>query len=296
VTYVSQNDLLERVSELRRAGRPFVMATVVRCVRPASAKPGDRAVLYEDGHTEGWVGGGCVHASIRKEAAAALADGQPRLVRFSPEPHEEAGVVIYPMTCHSGGTLDIFLEPVLPQPDLVILGESPVADALAILAPPLGFSVHSSLDEAHTADTWVVSAAMSSDEDVPALRRAVEEDVAYVALVASRRRAAALVDELRADGASPAALDRLKAPAGLDIGARTPAEIALSILAEIVQRRRARAGASAPDPLRQSNVATDPICGMEVEVVSAKWTAEKDGQTFYFCAPGCRRAFLNAGK
>src|SRR5256714_6201736 len=125
----SAGDLLERAAELRREGQPFVLATVVRSLRPASAKPGDRALLFGDRRAEGWVGGGCVHTSIEREAAHALADGAPRLVRLGPEVQAEDGVVSYLMTCHSGGTLDIYLEPVLPAPELVVLGDSPVAEA-----------------------------------------------------------------------------------------------------------------------------------------------------------------------
>jgi len=282
-------DLLERAAELRRRGQPFVLATVVRALRPASAKPGDRALLFGEGQPVGWVGGGCVHTSIEREAALALADGHPRLVRLSPEPHDEDGVVSYPMTCHSGGTLEIYLEPVLPAPELVILGESPVADALAALGAPLGFRLRTSLDEITTSDAWVVAAAMSSDEDHPAVRAALDRGVPYVAMVASRRRTEAFVEELRSEGVSPEAMMPLKAPAGLDIGAATAPEIALSILAEIVQRRRSR---QAVAPVATREVAIDPICGMQVDVKSARWTADKDGQTYYFCAPGCRKAFF----
>ena len=287
----SPGDLLEQAAELRRQGRPFVLATVVRSVRPASARPGDRALLLGEGRPIGWVGGGCVHTSIEREAARALADGTPRLVRLSPEPAQEEGIVSYPMTCHSGGTLEIYLEPVLPAPELVILGESPVADALAALAGPLGYRVHTSLDDISTSDAWVVAAAMSSDQDHPAVRAALEGGVQYVAMVASRRRTEALIEELRADGVAEDVIGRLKAPAGLDIGAATGPEIALSVLAEIVQRRRGRQPAAAP--VRET--AIDPICGMQVDVASARWTAERDGQTYYFCAPGCRKAFLASG-
>ena len=177
---------------------------------------------------------------------------------------------------------------VLPAPELVILGESPVADALAALAGPLGYRVHTSLDDISTSDAWVVAAAMSSDQDHPAVRAALEGGVQYVAMVASRRRTEALIEELRADGVAEDVIGRLKAPAGLDIGAATGPEIALSVLAEIVQRRRGRQPAAAP--VRET--AIDPICGMQVDVASARWTAERDGQTYYFCAPGCRKAFL----
>jgi xanthine dehydrogenase accessory factor len=284
--------LLERAAELRRQGQPFVLATVVRSLRPASAKPGDRALLFGEHRAVGWVGGGCVHTSIEREAARALADGAPRLVRLSPEAHAEDGIVSYPMTCHSGGTLDIYLEPVLPAPELVVLGDSPVAEALVALGGPLGFRLVSSLDAIATQDAWVVAAAMSSAEDHPTVRAALERGVGYVAMVASRRRTEVLIDELRSEGFSEEALARLKAPAGLDIGAATGPEIALSILAEIVQRRRSRAASNAV--FKEPRMAIDPICGMEVDVATAKWTAERDGQTYYFCAPGCRRAFVTS--
>jgi xanthine dehydrogenase accessory factor len=287
----SPGDLLERAAELRREGRPFVLATVVRSLKPASAKPGDRALLFADRRTEGWVGGGCVHTSIEREAARALADNAPRLVRLSPDGHVEDGIVSYPMTCHSGGTLDIYLEPVLPAPELIVLGDSPVAEALVALGGPLGFRIHSSLEAMTTSDAWVVAAGMSSAEDHPAVRAALSRGVPYVAMVASRRRTAAFLDELRGEGVSEEMLARLKAPAGLDIGAATGPEIALSILAEIVQRRRCRPASSTPPPIA-TEVAIDPICGMEVEIATAKWTAERDGQTYYFCAAGCRRAFV----
>jgi xanthine dehydrogenase accessory factor len=288
---VSPGELLERAAALWREGRPFVLATVVRSLKPASAKPGDRALLFGEGKPVGWVGGGCVHTAIEREAALALSSGTPRLVRLSPTARDEDGVVNYPMTCHSGGTLEIYLEPVLPAPELVVLGESPVAEALATLADPLGFRVYSSMDATSGDDVWVVAAAMSSDEDHPLVRSALERGAAYVAMVASRRRAQALISDLRAEGLSEDVISRLKAPAGLDIGAATAAEIALSILAEIIQRRRAQPHTQVVAALE---TAVDPICGMLVDVATAKWTAEKDGQTYYFCAPGCRKAFLAA--
>jgi xanthine dehydrogenase accessory factor len=289
---VTPGELLERGAALRHEGCPFVLATVVRSVKPASARPGDRALVVPGSSPVGWVGGGCVHTAIEREAAIALASGLPRLVRLSPTPREEEGVVNYPMTCHSGGTLEIYLEPVLPAPELVVLGESPVADALVALAAPLGFRVRTSLDSTLSQDAWVVAAAMSSDADHPLVRSALEAGAQYVAMVASRRRAEALVSELRDIGISDEVIARLKAPAGLDLGAANAAEIALSVLAEIVQLRRARQRTvKEPEPVAS---ATDPICGMAVDIATARWTAEKDGQTYYFCAPGCRSAFLAA--
>jgi xanthine dehydrogenase accessory factor len=292
--------LLERAVALRSTNQPFVLATVVRSVRPASAKPGASAI-FASGTLDGWVGGGCVQTCIETEARHALADGRPRLVRLSPDVDparagaEEEGILSYPMTCHSGGTLEIYLEPVLPPPDLVVLGDSPVAQGLVALAAPLGFraTLHSdpedALQLAEPADSWVVIAGMGDRDDL-AVKAALESGAAYVAVVASRKRAAAIVEALRTDGVSPELLARLKAPAGLDIGAQTGPEIALSILAEIVERRRASA------PLREHAqytpaTATDPVCGMQVEIATARWTAVKDGQTYYFCAPGCKRQF-----
>ncbi|HEY3061395.1 MAG TPA: XdhC family protein [Chloroflexota bacterium] len=283
--------MLERAAALRKQGVPFVLATVVHSVKPASARPGDRALLTSDGQSQGWVGGGCVQTSIERETQLALRDGAPRLVRLSPDVRPEDGIVSYPMTCHSGGTLEIYLEPVLPAPALVALGDSPVTEALSALAPPLGFRVLRSLEPGLSPDTWVVAAGMSSGEDHPLVREALASGVAYVAMVSSRKRASGLLEELRAEGLPDEVLQRLKAPAGLDIGATNAAEIALSILAEIVKLRRARipepAVAAAP-----RNVAIDPICGMEVVIATAKWTAERDGQSYYFCAPGCRKAFV----
>jgi xanthine dehydrogenase accessory factor len=163
--------------------------------------------------------------------------------------------------------------------------------ALEALAAPLGFRVHRSFENITTLDAWVVAAGMSSDEDLPAVREALARGVRYVAMVASRRRTAALVEELRDEGVTEDVIERLKSPAGLDFGAATGPEIALSILAEIVQRRRSRPRAtSGPTP---AQTALDPICGMQVEVATAKWTVERGGETYYFCAPGCRRTFLS---
>jgi xanthine dehydrogenase accessory factor len=280
-------DLLERAAELKRSGQPFVLATVVRSIKPASARAGDRALILADRRTVGWVGGGCVHSTIEREALQALADQTPRLVRLSPEQTNEEGIVSYPMTCHSGGTLEIYLEPVVPAPELVILGDSPVSEALSTLAEPLGFRTVDSLEAiTNKCDAWVVAAGMASGEDSSTIRAALELDLAYVAMVASRRRTEAFLTELREEGVPEDVRARLKAPAGLDIGAATGPEIALSILAEIVQRRRSR------PPVQQKTLAIDPVCGMQVDPATARWTAERDGATFYFCAPGCRKAFL----
>jgi xanthine dehydrogenase accessory factor len=246
-------------------------------------------------------------------------------VRLSPDARpegDEEGVISLPMTCHSGGTLEIYVEPFAPPPRLLVLGESPVAEALVALAPLLGFSITAQPDPAaplamlHPADTWVVLAGMGSSDDLAA-EAALAAGAAYVALVASRRRAAGILEYLRERGLGDLAGARLKAPAGLDIGARTGAEVALSILAEIVQRRRnppmhpdalpkggEREGSppripftlppgegQGEGPSSSPTTAIDPVCQMEVEIATARWTSKHEGRAIYFCAPGCKRRF-----
>ncbi len=297
---MQDNDLFERAAALRRDGAAFALATVVRSRRPASARPGDRALVQADGSLVGWAGGACAQSTVKREALRALADGKPRLVRLSPEAqpddHDE-GVVRYPMTCHSGGTLEIYVEPHLPSPQLFVLGDSPVAGALERLGPPLGFALERRLDpgaafgSVRAADAWFVVASMG-DRDELAAEAALATGAPYVALVASPRRAATVIEYLRDRGTSEEALARFKAPAGLDIGATSGSEIALSILAEIVQRRAGRAASeAAPAVASPTLTGRDPVCEMDVDIATAKWTSEHEGRTVYFCAPGCKRRF-----
>lgn len=248
---------------------------MVRCTPPASARPGARALIRADGSLEGWVGGSCAQPLVVREALEALRDGRARLVRLSPAAvpgsRSSPDVVEYLMTCHSGGTLEIFIEPLLPAPQLWVLGGAPVCRALAAMGRLLGYEVVAVDPDPHASPmpeadvvvspfepgcirrgdrAYVVVATMgTADEEL--LEAALRSQAGYVALVASRRRAAALRDYLAERGVSPEQLARLKAPAGLDIGAQTPQEIALSILAEITRARStsmvesARAG-SAP--------------------------------------------------
>jgi len=290
----TSEDVFERIVALQRERVPFALATVVRSRKPASGRPGDRAVVLADGSMQGWVGGSCAQPTVRREALRALADGKPRLVRLSPEVVEDGvdagdGVVAYTMTCHSGGSLEVYVEPFTPPSRLVVIGESPVARSLLTLGPELGFDTLGGADLAAPAapDTWVAIASMG-DGDELTTEAALRSGVGYVALVASRRRAASVLDYLRQSGLTEEILSRLKAPAGLDIGATAPAEIALSILAEIISERRNRRDT----PPVVSSASIDPVCGMEVDVATARWTTDFEGQTIRFCAPACRRAFL----
>jgi xanthine dehydrogenase accessory factor len=315
------NDILEQAHHLSRAGEPFALATVVRVTRPASARPGAKAIVRADGAIDGWVGGSCAQPLVAQEALAALRDGQPRLLCLvgddGPEIAPGEGVVVRPMTCHSGGTLEIYVEPFLARPRLLVVGQSPVAEALAQLGANLRFEVIVADPEARPEHFPGVSAVLSELGGMPALLNArsyvvvathgahdhqalelaLNSDAAYVALVASRRRAESLGAYLRGAGIAEERLARLRAPAGLDLGAVEPAEIALSIMAEIVQARRqgdneaSRQEEQAP-VVGEPASAIDPVCGMAVEIATARHTAEYDGQRFYFCCPGCRYSFV----
>ena len=200
------------------------------------------------------------------------------------------------MTCHSGGTVEIFVEPVLPKPNLILVGKGPVADSLASLSAAAGFAVtrvspespaDRSLQLRVPAGAFIVVATHGSfDEE--ALEHALRSDASYVSLVTSRKRAGAVIDVLRARGVPEDRLRRLKAPAGLDIGAATPGEIAVSILAEIIQVSRSQPAQSPPP---EAAVATDPVCGMSVQIASAKYRSEASDQSFYFCGARCKQTF-----
>jgi xanthine dehydrogenase accessory factor len=275
--------------ELRAAGVAFVEATVVRCVAPTSARPGDRAVILGDGTIEGFVGGSCADMTVRLQALRALETGEPVLLKILPgdpdgTPTEE-GAVVVSNPCLSGGALELFLEPHLPPERLAIAGETPVARALADLATPLGFAPRLGA-RAEAGDFAAVVASLGHDDE-GALRSALQAGCEYVALVASRRRGAGVLDALRAEGMD---VTRIHTPAGLDIGARTHAEIALSILAEIVAVRRARTSPlTVPDAaLPAAREAVDPICGMTV-IVGPGTPMAGDAA---FCCEGCREAWL----
>ncbi|BBM74085.1 XdhC family protein [Rhodothermus marinus] len=251
--------ILERAREQTERGEPCALAIVVRYEAPISGKPGDKALILPDGTLHGWVGGGCTRPVVIREALRAMRDGRPRLVRITPEAAEVEveGIVAYSMTCYSGGTLDVYIEPLLPPPQLLVLGRSAVAQALVRLGRALGYRVLVADPEASTAlfpeadflvpsfaldnlplTPWTFAVVATQGEgDEEALEAALAHPFPYVALVASRRKAARLREVLAERGVPADRLATVRAPAGLNLGARTPEEIALSILAEIVQER-----------------------------------------------------------
>jgi xanthine dehydrogenase accessory factor len=304
---------LEKASQLRAAGQPFVVAVVVRFQAPISGKPGDKAIITPDGKMWGWIGGGCAQPVVMKEALEALSDGKPRLLRISPSSSPENGIVNYDMTCHSGGTVDIFIEPVLPGPHLLILGRSPVAQTLAKLGKIMNYAVSVAAADAQreifpdadvleakldlsqmkiTPQTFIV-VSTQGENDEEALEKAVTAGVQYAAFVASRVKSEKVFEYLRERGIAEEKLSKVRVPAGLDIHAASPEEIAVSILAEIIQVKGTRT--IAPDAktklplLRQE--ARDPICGMMVDVGGAKYKSDFGGRPFYFCCPRCKQTF-----
>lgn len=292
---------LERRAERLRADRvAFVWATVVRAERPTSAKPGDAAVVLADGTVEGFVGGACAEGTVRLQSLQALAAAEPTLLRITPEPELDPptapGTVSVANPCLSGGTLEIFLEPALPPPLVVVYGDAPIARALLALAEAADFAGRgASAAEPLPPDTAAVVVATHGRDEPALLTGALEAGVPYVGLVASRRRAAAVLAEL------PAGVEagRVHSPAGLDLGARTPAEIALAILAEIVATRpgsvppAAGTGPTGPTgPPEAPPAVVDPVCGMTVATVPATLRVDHAGRTVWFCGPGCRDAFV----
>ncbi|MCB8944388.1 MAG: YHS domain-containing protein [Ardenticatenaceae bacterium] len=325
------DDFFAKAHELVQKGEAFVTAVVVRAEKPTSAKPGDKAIITADGVMHGWIGGSCAQPTVIKEALKALAEDESRLIRLSTEPEKQTsreGLLDLPMTCFSGGTLEIYIEPQPPRPRLLIVGGLPVAQALAHLGRAMNYHVVAvDLDSDGTAMahadevlldleevagqvrregprspfTYVVIATHGSYDEI-ALVKILAAHPSYVGLVASPKRAQAVRDYLTMAGVSETEMLPLKAPAGLDIQARRGDEIALSIMAEIVERRRTteamdlalfaeRREGRGERGEERGGTAVDPICQMDVEMATAKYTHEYKGKMYYFCCAGCQSAF-----
>ena len=318
--------LLELALRLTKAREPFVMATVVWCDRPTSSKPGAQAIIQADGTMTGWIGGSCAHPVVLREALRVLREGDdPYLLRLGSsedglERAHHEGVRVFPMSCTSGGILDIYVEPHFPQPQLLLVGDSPVIAALGKLAQVLDFSVTTvagaDLSRVPVNERAYIVVATHGQYDEDALEQALRSPAPYVALVASHRRTDAVREYLRASRLTEQQVERLKAPAGLDVGAVTPEEIAASILAELVRvrRRGPLTESHAPreaekareshhevsqvdqvqmtgSPSDAAGTAIDPVCGMIVDIATARHHSVLNGSTYYFCCPACKRLF-----
>jgi xanthine dehydrogenase accessory factor len=308
-------EVLALAADLSRRGRPFVLATVVWRRAPSSGKEGSTALVTPDRRVRGWLGGACAEPTVIREALRALEEGSPRLLFLGP-PEELAargreGVVTVPIACQSEGALEVYVEPVLPQPHLVVIGRSPAVGALASMAGALGWRtvvvdqgglaedypaadrVLTSLElsNADVTERSVIVVATQGHYDESALESALATPAAYVGLVASRTRAEAVLGYLRDRGVADAQISRVHAPAGLDLGRVAHEEIAVAILAELVRERAAGNLAAAPPVELPAHEALDPVCGMTVDVASAAYRSTFEDTTYYFCSAGCLARF-----
>jgi xanthine dehydrogenase accessory factor len=304
---VIPEELAKIGSELAARREPFATATVVRVQHPTSVKAGAVAVVHADGTLDGFIGGVCAEHSVRLYSLKAMETGEPVLLRIVPDPEQqdpdaapidagqeissEEGSVTVRNPCLSGGAVEVFLEPTLPAPRVLVVGDSPIVGALTKLGPELGLDLVLAAGRRDPVvpapgDLGLIVASHGRDE-LEALRIGLEAGLPYVGLVASVKRGSAVLMELRDGGVPQQLLDRVDTPAGIDISAKTPGEVALSILGAVVQARRG--GRASPT----TKSATDPICGMEIVVLPDTPSAEREGQNYYFCCDGCQRTFVD---
>jgi xanthine dehydrogenase accessory factor len=305
---------LADATELTRARRAFALATVVWRRAPSSGRVGSKAIVLPDGTVHGWLGGACAEPTVVREAQAALADGRSRLLFLgSPEDvaaHERDGIVTAPMACESEGALEVYVEPFLPKPQLVVFGRSPAVHALAIQAQAIEWEVAVIDDGGHADEhpcpevvrtsldlaglgigpTTAIVVATQGHYDDLALQAALDTNAGYIGLVAAEKRASSLLRLLHERGVDDVQLARVHAPAGLDLGPVDNAEIAVAVLADLVARR---ATGQLTQNLRVETraEATDPVCGMTVFVDTAKYHLRRGETDYWFCAPGCLDAF-----
>jgi xanthine dehydrogenase accessory factor len=301
--------IMQQATELARRGEPFALATVVWRQGPSSSQQGAKALITARGELEGWIGGACAEPTVIREAREVIETGTARLLLLGdPEqfgyPGHGAGerdelpdgMTFVPIACQSEGALEVYIEPVLPVPHLVVVGGSPMASTLADLGRALGWQVDLIAGQDFTAadasERSLVVVATQGHHDEGVLERAVAARPAYLGLVGSHKRGDAVLGYLAERGADPETLNRVKVPAGLDLGSTGHREIAVAILAELVQLRAAGGGGGAPPaPVPAAARATDPVCGMTVDVGAGTRSAHRDGQTYYFCSAGCQQAF-----
>jgi xanthine dehydrogenase accessory factor len=294
---MSSLDVQDRARTLRRDRVPFVHARVVRVEKPTAARPGDEAVVLAGGSMEGFVGGTCAEATVRAQALALLDSGGTRLLRISPRDESDrdfpADTVLAHNPCLSGGALEIFLEAVVPPPLVIVHGEGPVAAALFAFGKPLGYEIGALLDPSSLTEASAVVVAAHGRDEESALRTALDAGVPYIGLVASPRRGSAVLALL---GLTDEERHRLHTPAGLDVGAVSAEEVALSILAQIVALRPRPDGTidSRPpsaEPGPGTVTAIDLVCGMTVAAVPVTLHLDHRGIRYWFCGSGCLRAF-----
>jgi len=317
-------DVLEEAGELTRRGQPFALATVVWRQAPSSGQQGSRAIITASGDLHGWIGGACAEPVVIREARQVITEGVPRLLLLGTRDQFGAavpdGMTVVPIACQSEGALEVYIEPVLPAPHLVIVGRSPMVETLADLSRALGWRTtvadRGAFSAADADESSMVVVATQGHGDEEAVEQAVAAGPAYLGLVGSAKRGAGVLGYLADRGVPQDQLDRVRVPAGLDLGRTTHREIAVAILAELVQLRASGGLAAASavgsgagavpgeeghvsPPSRDSaspggsppRESRDPVCGMTVTADAASYPLEHDGETYYFCCAGCRRSF-----
>lgn len=308
------NRILEKASALLAQNEPFALATVVRRERPTSGEPGDKAIITSDGEFLGWIGGSCAQPTVLQEAKKAIADGEPRLVVLTPNLDEEAreGVELYRMSCYSGGTMEIYIEPYLPAPQLLVCGASPAAEALVKIGAAVGFNVvlidpSAAKEQFPAADTILPQidveklgkyreryavVATNGNWDEEAIKALLPLSPDYLGLVASKKRFQQVCKDLRGAGVAEEKLDWIRCPAGIAMPARTFPEVALSIIAEIVTLRRSQEKkAAVHGSAEASPLAEDPVCHMKVDPETAGHSFVFADITYYFCNAHCQTSF-----
>jgi xanthine dehydrogenase accessory factor len=305
--------VLEEMGELTRRGEAFALATVVWRQGPSSSQSGSRAIITGQGELHGWIGGACAEPVVIREAQRVMAEGTARLLLLgTPEQFGAAvpdGMTVIPISCQSEGALEVYIEPVLPVPHLVIVGDSPMARTLAGLAGTLGWRadlIHGpDFTAGHADQRSLIIVATQGHDDEDVLERAVAARPAYLGLVGSRKRGATVLGYLADRGVPKDQLDLVRVPAGLDLGSTTHQEIAVAILAELVQLRASgalagpKAGPPAAGSAKQQGTqqasrpaqAIDPVCGMTVTAEPSGRPVRYEGADYYFCCSGCRQAF-----
>jgi xanthine dehydrogenase accessory factor len=322
---LTQSPVLERAAALQQRGEPFVLVTVVWRRGPGSGRQGSKALILPDGTMRGWLGGACAEPAVLRHALAALSDGRPRLLLLGPldelERGRREGVETVPIACASEGAMEVYVEPVWPEPQIVAIGRTPAVDTLVGMALVLGWrativdeTVDSGPSEEHADGLPVVTSldvgrlrvdsrtavvvATQGHDDERSLQAALRTEAGYVGLVASHQRAQAVVDYLRTRGVPESDLARIRAPAGLDLGSTTHEEIAVAILAELVALRAAGRFAIGPVQRRRPDgplaAVADPVCGMAIDIATAPYRSEHADLVWYFCGPQCQREFETA--
>ena len=314
------HQFLHTTQSLYQSKEPFAIAFVVNREVPSSGKPGDKAVITKDGKITGWIGGGCTRGIVLKEALDAIKTGKPRLVRISPsgEVESKPGVMCYPMTCHSGGSVELYIEPVLPKPQLLIMGKSNVAMALAKLGKAMDYPVtiaakaidktgfgevdriiEKGLKKGDVSANTCIVVCTQGENDEDALEQALKSDASYVAFVASLRKANAIFHTLRQRKITFEQLKKVKTPAGLNINAKLPEEVAISILAEIIQFIRKedtelpilKKNATKEESAEMEDLFINPVCNIPVQKSTAKHVIKYKKKDYYFCCDGCKVSF-----